>query len=112
MIIIVHVWEQAPLPTSVEFNYNMEHLPPVHHPAGHVLSSISTADLVFDSNRKQWIQRQSSKFKLDMMPVNVEVAWEGYRYLGKPMPSQEVVNKSIEVRTAGIADTGCTSQFG
>ena len=52
MIIIVHVWEQAPLPTSVEFNYNMEHLPPVHNPAGDMLSSIYKADLVFDENGK------------------------------------------------------------
>ena len=53
MIIIVHVWDQAPLPTSVEFNYNMEHLPPVHNPAGDVLYSIDTADLLFDTNCKQ-----------------------------------------------------------
>ena len=38
----------------------------------------------------------------------MEVSREGYGYLGKPIPSQEVVNKSIAVRTTGIADTGCT----
>ena len=34
-----------------------------------------------------------------MVPVNVEVAWEGYIYLGKHLPSREVY-------TTGIADTG------
>ena len=85
MIIIVHMWDQAPIPTSVEFNCNMEHLRPVNKPAGEVLSSIYTADLVFDTNRKQRIRS-----KLDRVPVNVEVAWKGYHYLGKPVPSQEV----------------------
>ena len=52
MIIIVYVWDLAPLPTSVEFNYNMEPLPPVHNPAGDMLYSIYTADLLFYKNRE------------------------------------------------------------
>ena len=75
----------------------MKHLPPLHNPAKDVLSCIYTAELVFDTNHIQCIQRQSSKDNLDKVPVKVEVAWKGYRYLGKPMPSQEVANKSIVV---------------
>ena len=70
---------------------------------------ISTAELVFDNNCEQWVQIQSFKSKLDKVPVNLEIAWEGYIYLGKHLPSKEVVNKSVEVRTtAVVADAGYT----
>ena len=34
--------------------------------------------------------------------------WEDYTDLGKPVPNQELMNKSATVSIDGIADTGCT----
>ena len=38
----------------------------------------------------------------------MEVAWENYSPPGKHMPDKEVIKKSVEMCTPGIADTGCS----
>ena len=49
-----------------------------------------------------------SKSKVDFVPLNLSVAWECFPELGAAMPKQEVVNKSPNLNTEGVADTGYT----
>ena len=55
-------------------------------PKEHTLSTISTADLIYDKKNRRWVQRPASKSKLFKVLVTVEVSWEAYTILGRPAP--------------------------
>ena len=50
--------------------------------------------------------------KMDKVSVTIEVAWEAYGSLKKPMPKEEIVQKATMASVAGVADTGCTTLCG
>jgi hypothetical protein len=86
---------------------HMHHVAPTN-PTEHTLYSLSTADLMYDKKSRRWVQRPNTRSKVDMVPVTVAVSWESYKDLGRPVPKPEMLSKSAEVQTTGVADTGCT----
>ena len=87
-------------------NSQQDHLPQLK--VEHTLSSISTADLKYDRQSRKWIQKPPSKSKVDFVPVHLAVSWESYAELRVAAPKQELMNKSPNLQTEGVADTGCT----
>lgn len=70
---------------------------------------MKTGDMLYDRKFKRWVQRPESMSKMDKVSVTVEVAWEAYKSLKKPIPKEEIVRKSTTASIEGVADTGCTT---
>ena len=74
----------------------------------HMLSSVSTADLQYHKPSRKWIQRPLSKKKVEHMPITLSIAWDGYADLKTKLPTEKIRNKTLNLNTEGVADTGCS----
>ena len=74
------------------------------------ISALSTADIVYDSRRRKWVQRQSSDKQAEKLPVKMRICRDSYRELNKD-GTKSNVNTFLESETsvAGVPDTGCTT---
>ena len=74
-----------------------------------MLSSISTADLIYHKQSKNWVQRPPSKSKVVFVPIDLSVSWESLAEFKFAVPKQEVRNKSATSQSE-VASTTPTSR--
>ena len=73
----------------------------------HVLSAISTGDLVYDKRSKRWVQRSLRNEKIHKMGLHLKVCKDSLTEF-KQRSNQRGVNDMSEAFIDGVADTGCS----
>ena len=74
----------------------------------HTLSSVSTLDFQYRRPSRKWIQMPPRKTKVDYVPVTLSIVWDSYPELGARMTTEKITNKTLNLDTERLADTGCS----
>ena len=74
----------------------------------HTQLSVSTLDLLYRRPFRKWIQRLPRKTKVDYVPVTLSIVRDSYPELGVRMTTEKITNKTLNLDTERMADTGCS----